>query len=449
MADRSLHQYRILSTLGKGAFGITYKAQDLEHDRWVAIKVLSLKQIDDWKAVELFEREAKVLSRLNHPGIPNYIDYFYVDTRKDRLFCLVQELVEGRSLANWVKQGWRAEEEQVRDIAVQVLEILDYLHWQNPPVIHRDIKPQNIILRQDGKVFLVDFGAVRDLYRNSLIKGGTFVGTLGYMPPEQFRGQAFLASDLYGLGTTLLFVLAHRSPEELPHVRMKIDFRKVVQVSESFAGWLEKMIEPALEDRYKSAREALAVLKGKRKLDRKVSHLTILPQRRQPKGSRVKVQKKLDRFDLKIPPSGVNFNNLGFFLFVAFWDLIIFGMVLIAILQQTWQILFFVGLHALVGVGLTIGSLWALASSARLTIDRERFRFCKHCLGVTYQENHGLTSELELASLEVNADEYGRKKVRCMLWEHAHNYEIGERLTPVEKRWLAEEISAFLQHLKQ
>nr|WP_293094585.1 protein kinase [Okeania sp. SIO2F4] len=140
---------------------------------------------------------------------------------------------------------------------------MSYLHQLNPPIIHRDIKPENIILRPDEKIFLVDFGAVQDIYRQTISFSGTFVGTIGYMPPEQLRGKSYCASDLYSLGGTLLYLFTHRFPDELPQKRMKIDFRSCVEISPEFADWLEVILEPIWEDRFQSATEALNVLSNK------------------------------------------------------------------------------------------------------------------------------------------------------------------------------------------
>ncbi|MEQ8960920.1 MAG: serine/threonine-protein kinase, partial [Coleofasciculus sp. C2-GNP5-27] len=188
----------------------------------MALKALSLHHTGDWKQIELFEREAKVLAQLNYPTIPRYLDYFQVETSEDRAFYIVQELAEGKSLADLVKNGWRTNESGVRQIATQVLETLVYLHQLNPPVVHRDIKPQNLIWGKEGKIFLVDFGAVQDTVRSTFAKGSTIVGTYGYMAPEQFRGQAVPATDLYGLGATVVFLLTHRCPSDLPTERLKI-----------------------------------------------------------------------------------------------------------------------------------------------------------------------------------------------------------------------------------
>ena len=144
-------QYRIVRPLGRGGMGTTYEAVDLENSQKVAIKVVSLRQMTDWKILELFEREAKVLAHLHHPAIPKYLDYFQADSLNDRCFYLVQELADGESLAELIDKGWHPDEDTVQDIALQVLNILQYLHNLNPPVIHRDIKPKNIIRQADGK----------------------------------------------------------------------------------------------------------------------------------------------------------------------------------------------------------------------------------------------------------------------------------------------------------
>jgi ankyrin repeat protein len=259
-------RYRIVGTLGQGGSGTTYQAEDSQTSQPVALKALSLHRMSDWKMMELFEREAHVLAQLNHPAIPRYLEYFHVDTSQDRFFYIAQQLAPGQSLAALVESGWHATEKEVRHLAIQILEILVYLHELAPPVIHRDIKPQNIIRRDDGQVFLVDFGAVQDTYYSTFMRGSTVVGTYGYMAPEQFRGQAVPVTDLYGLGATLLFLLTHRSPADLPQDRLKIDFRSRVQISADFADWLEKMLEPDVEERFSSAKDALAVLRGKRRV---------------------------------------------------------------------------------------------------------------------------------------------------------------------------------------
>ncbi|UNU25030.1 ankyrin repeat domain-containing protein [Microcoleus vaginatus] len=264
--------YQIKKLLGEGGSSTTYEAVDLKTNQRVALKALSLQKMNDWKVLELFEREANVLSKLNHPGIPRYLDYFYVDTPDNRCFYIVQELAEGQSLASLVENGWHASEPEIQRIATQILEILVYLHSQTPPVIHRDIKPENIVFKspidshkeKDWAVCLVDFGAVQNTYYNTLMRGSTLVGTYGYMAPEQCLGQAVPATDLYGLGATLLYLLTHRSPAELPTNILEKDFRSQIQISAAFADWLEEAIASDLENRFRAAKEALESLRNPR-----------------------------------------------------------------------------------------------------------------------------------------------------------------------------------------
>jgi serine/threonine protein kinase len=266
-SDRETH-YQIGGILGEGGSGTTYRAQILGTDRSVALKQLSLVQMDEWKALELFEREAQILAQLNHPAIPKYIDYFTIDTPTDRNFYIVQELAPGKTLSDLSAAGWRCTEAEVRDIASQILAILSYLHKLAPPVIHRDLKPSNILRTETGQISLVDFGAVRQAYHDTFMRGSTVVGTFGYMAPEQFRAQALPATDLYGLGATLLALLTNRSPAEIPQEGLRLNFRDRLEVSPHFTDWLEKMLEPDLARRYSSATAAIAALNKKHVIQR-------------------------------------------------------------------------------------------------------------------------------------------------------------------------------------
>jgi serine/threonine protein kinase len=254
--------YEIIDILGEGASGITYRATQLQTQQQVALKALSLARIDDWKSLELFEREARVLSAIDRDGMPKYIDYFHTDVDGERYFYIVQELAPGKTLQEWIKAGKRLTESEVTEIAIQILEHLTYLHRQQPPIVHRDLKPSNILRTEDGKVYLVDFGAVRQAYHDTFMRGSTVVGTFGYMAPEQFRGQAFPTTDLYGLGATILSLLTHRSPAEIPLDGLRLNFRDRIQVSPHFADWLERMLEPDVSKRFNSAIQALSTLKN-------------------------------------------------------------------------------------------------------------------------------------------------------------------------------------------
>ncbi|MGK7938570.1 MAG: serine/threonine protein kinase [Crocosphaera sp.] len=258
----SLEQnYKILYELGKGAMGITYAAEDINTGKKVALKVISLQNMTDAKHLELLEREVTVLKQLNHPNIPKYIDYFQLE--EDKNLYLVQQLVPGKNLNKQVEEGLRLTEQQVKDIAKQVLTILDYLHNFKPCIIHRDIKPHNLIRYEDGQIFLVDFGAVQNAYYNTIIGGTIGIGTIGYMSPEQQRGKSVPASDLYSLGRTLIYLLTGRPPNHLLEHKETVniqDIRSYIQVSDEFIQWLEKILDPHVDERFSSAKEGLKTL---------------------------------------------------------------------------------------------------------------------------------------------------------------------------------------------
>jgi eukaryotic-like serine/threonine-protein kinase len=259
LADR----YKIIDLLGEGGSGKTYRALDNTTQTEVAIKVMNLRGAGDWKTLELFDREAKILAQLAHPNIPRYLDYFQTIVDEAESFCLVQAIAPGKSLTAWVEEGYVFSEAELKQIATQILEILIYLQTFTPAIIHRDLNPNNILRSESGIISLVDFGAVRDTYHLTITGGSTIVGTYGYMAPEQFRGQAVLGTDLYGLGTTLLHLKSGQDPADLPVKQMKIDFRDRVTVSDRFANWLDRLLEPIPEDRYQNAVLALDYLKGK------------------------------------------------------------------------------------------------------------------------------------------------------------------------------------------
>jgi eukaryotic-like serine/threonine-protein kinase len=271
-------RYQLLDILGEGGSGKTYRALDLQHDAEVAIKILVLRGVPDWKTIELFEREAKILAQLDNSGIPRYLDFFRDNVAGEDAFCLVQAIAPGRTLTSWIESGPPFTEREVKRIARQVLVILTHLQSFSPPIIHRDIKPQNILCTEEGRVYLVDFGAVRDTYHLTITGGSTIVGTYGYMAPEQFRGQAVLATDLYGLGTTMLYLLTGQDPADLPVKQMKIDFRSPptpgkpprLELSNPFADWLDVLLQPMPEDRFSNAAVALEHLDGNAKLMAKV-----------------------------------------------------------------------------------------------------------------------------------------------------------------------------------
>lgn len=258
-------RYEIVAEIGRGGQARTYEALDREGGERVALKELDLRRAGDWKAIELFEREGKVLGSLDHPGIPRYLDAFSVEEDDGVVrFFLAQAFVPGRSLRERIEAGDLLDEDQARALLDSVFAILEYLHAKSPPVVHRDIKPANIILRPDGGVALVDFGAVQEVVQES-VGGDTIVGTSGFLPPEQLMGRAMPASDLYALGATVVYAMSGLHPVDLPMLGMRLRFEEHVDCSARFEKFLERMLDPVVEDRLAdvtSAREHLEALPG-------------------------------------------------------------------------------------------------------------------------------------------------------------------------------------------
>jgi hypothetical protein len=212
-------RFVVLGSLGAGAQGHTYDGIDKREGRAVAIKRFDVRFAKTWKDAELAEREARVLQSLSHPRLPKYLDHF----EQDGSLYLVMEKMEGESLAAMQRRGACLSERDVVRLLHDASDVLDYLHGREPPVIHRDLKPGNVIRRPDGTFVFVDFGAVRDKLRPE--GGSTIVGTFGFMAPEQFQGRALPASDVYAIGATALSMLTGRQPEDLPHKGLAIDVR--------------------------------------------------------------------------------------------------------------------------------------------------------------------------------------------------------------------------------
>ncbi len=275
------NRYQLQRQLGNNGIRQTWLATDLQasdpEKTQVVVKLLAFGGTVQWDDLKLFEREAQILQHLNHAYIPKYVDYFCIDDRT-LWFGLVQEYIPGESLKEKLAQGKRYTEKEVRKIAVEVLNILTILHELNPAVLHRDIKPSNLIWGEDNHIYLVDFGAVQD---KAAKEGVTFtvVGTYGYAPMEQYGGRAVPASDLYALGATLIHLLTRISPAELPQRDLRIQFAERVTLSPSFVSWLEKMTEPAPEQRFSNAREALEALEFGLTLKSAKNNLVVLPRR--------------------------------------------------------------------------------------------------------------------------------------------------------------------------
>src|SRR5688572_13005402 len=231
-------RYEIQGTLGSGSQAETLDALDTTTGKRVAVKRFFVRGAASWKDVELAEREARVLQGVDHPRLPRYLDHF----EEAGALCLVMDRVEGESLAALRKRGGTLSRDDVMRLLHDVGELLDYLHGRNPPIIHRDIKPGNVIRRPDGSFALVDFGSVRDSLKPE--GGSTVVGTFGFMAPEQFQGRALRQSDVYGLGATALTLLSGREPEDLPHKGLAIDVSAALPHDPAFCRVLSQMLDP-------------------------------------------------------------------------------------------------------------------------------------------------------------------------------------------------------------
>jgi serine/threonine protein kinase len=452
-------RYSIISVLGQGGMATTYSAHDRNSNQAVAIKVLSLRQASQWKAIELFEREAKVLASLDHPQIPKYLDYFHIDLESDRRFYLVQELIEGESLAAIAQNGERMTEVEVKEIATQILNVLCYLHEIAPPVVHRDIKPQNLIRRPNGAIALVDFGAVQDVYSHAISGGSTFVGTYGYMAPEQFRGQADCASDLYGLGATLLFLLTLRSPSELPQTRMKIDVRACANVSPAFANWLEQAIEPAMEDRFASARIALEVLEGKSVSTHQLANEYIASlkasgeidkaRKLKPLDTRIAYERSRDRLTFKIPSLGYRpltwvFGVLAIGIYWGLDKFILPYLHTFGLLSQIplGIVAFVVGLMSLMCALLFI---YALIGNVLIEMDRQTFRIAWHLFGLRIGRERGYNSEITRVGIDEIVSENGQKTTHYAIWRGSTKHRFDSILMEKEEMdWILGELLDFL-----
>lgn len=255
------NQYKIISFLGKGGMGKTYLATDINTGEKVALKLLTFSDIDDWKVLELFEREIKTLAALDHPLIPDYLDNFRIDEEKEIYYVLVQEYIEGKNLLDLVKAGKRFTNSEVEEIFKSLLKTVSYIHGLRPPVIHRDINPKNIILGDNGKIYLVDFGAVADPGKTGA--ASTVVGTIGYMPQEQLYGKIKPASDMYALAATIVFILTGKEPLQFELKKMRLDYHNEVSISGKKKTILDKMLDPDYNTRLSDAKTILDLLEGK------------------------------------------------------------------------------------------------------------------------------------------------------------------------------------------
>jgi eukaryotic-like serine/threonine-protein kinase len=269
-------RYRAIQRLGNGSFGQVFEVEDMRgatRDRGGARKVLKVLSTDYPLAVCLFQREARVLSELKHLGIPKVEPdgYFKLcpQNSKEPLHCLVMEKIEGINLQDWLSSRNNQPLTQKQAIAwlKQLAEILQQVHQRN--YFHRDIKPSNIMLKPDGQLVLIDFGAVREVTQTYIRrkdgKGGTAIISPGYTPPEQADGRAVFTSDFYALGRTFVHLLTGIHPHDIhqcPQTDRLYWRNRVPQINQELADLIDRLMAPLSANRPRNAQEILQYLEG-------------------------------------------------------------------------------------------------------------------------------------------------------------------------------------------
>ncbi|MFB2770295.1 serine/threonine protein kinase [Pelatocladus sp. BLCC-F211] len=274
-------RYTVVEKLGQGGFGTTFEVSDRSGKR----KVLKILTDENSKAIELFQQEAQVLNQLQSPGIPQ-VDadgYFTVKPNNSSapLHCLVMEKIEGVDLEKWMKSRHCQPISQIQafDWLKQLVNILSIIHDQQ--YFHRDIKPQNIMLRPNGQLVLIDFGAVRQV-TTTILDGvsHTRIVSKGYSPPEQQNGYSVQQSDFFALGRTFVFLLTGKEPQDLDiynPLTNELDWRPhALQISPVFADLIDYLMAATASNRPENTQVIWQFLE---KIKPDVSQTNILSQR--------------------------------------------------------------------------------------------------------------------------------------------------------------------------
>jgi serine/threonine protein kinase len=448
MIDTILNErYQLKKLLREKAGRKTFLALDLKTEKLVIVKLLVFNNQFVWDDLKLFEREAQTLKFLCHSAIPQYLDGFEFDLTDFKGFALVQTHIDAPSLQESFVQGRRFNEEEVKEIARKLLDILIYLHEHNPPVIHRDIKPSNILLTNRsgnsvGDIYLVDFGSVQNVLAND---DGTItiVGTYGYMPMEQFSGQTIPASDLYSLGATLIYLVTGKHPSELLKKQVRITFEDQVNLSESFIDWLKMMTEPALDLRFTSARKAIASLNNPNPMVAIKGENTLT----KPLDSKVRMINNKHKLEITIPPPRWGFKLTLIMPILSFIPL---AFILLNIFANFLNIL---------PLMLAIFTLYLLViilfhnRKTRLLITQDKITITQELKGFRYLSLNAFPEQITAIEHTLLAYREGSKGSTITILPKI-NFCIGtikkvtfvseNRLSSPELHWLAQEISHWL-----
>ncbi len=245
-------KYEILTEIGRGGMSVVYLAMDTHLNKQWALKEIRKKGNgkNDEIVVNSLLAEANLMKRLDHPALPRIVDI--IDN--GQTIFVVMDYIEGESLDKIIKEFGAQDEELVIGWAMQLCDALSYLHSQKPPIIYRDMKPANIMLKPEGNIKIIDFGIARE-YKEMSLADTTVLGTKGYAPPEQYSGQTDARSDIFALGMTMHHLLTGIDPrlgEPYAPVRMWNP-----ELSEGIELIIDKCVQPAAENRYQNCEDLL------------------------------------------------------------------------------------------------------------------------------------------------------------------------------------------------
>ena len=245
-------KYEVLREIGRGGMSVVYLAMDTRLNKQWAVKEIRKKGNgkNDEVVVNSLLAEANLMKRLDHPSLPRIVDI--IDN--GLTIYVVMDYIEGESLDKILNEYGAQSEEMVIGWAKQLCDALGYLHSQKPPIIYRDMKPANVMLKPEGNIKIIDFGIARE-YKEQNLADTTVLGTKGYAPPEQYSGQTDARSDIFALGMTMHHLLTGidpRSGEAYAPVR-----EWNPELSEGIEIIIDRCVEPAAENRYQSCSDLL------------------------------------------------------------------------------------------------------------------------------------------------------------------------------------------------
>jgi len=257
-------KYKILNKVGQGGMSVVYLAMNEKANKQWAVKEVRKDGIKDFEVVKQgLVAETDILKKLSHPNLPSIIDV--IDT--DESFIIIMDYIQGNSLNKALEEFGAQPQENVIAWAKQLCDVLGYLHSRTPPIIYRDMKPANIMLKPDGNVTLIDFGTARE-YKEKNLADTTCLGTVGYAAPEQFggMGQTDARTDIYCLGATLYHLVTGKNPCEPPY-----EIKPIREVNPALSSGLERIILKCTQrdpnDRYQSAAELMYALEHYEEID--------------------------------------------------------------------------------------------------------------------------------------------------------------------------------------